>query len=114
MTMDRPVTDRTLPSLDSRLPSRCEIPADALQAPYASMQPETLLHHFQTRSGPRFFPLSRGSSAHVERADKILKKGRIVNLQAEGLDRLHFDAPGKTLRGAIEHVDAMPQLVHAN
>ena len=73
MTMNRPMTDRTLPSLDSRLPLSREIPADALQAPYASMQPEALLHHFQSRNGPRFFPLSRGSSAHVERADKILK-----------------------------------------
>jgi hypothetical protein len=46
---------------------------DFMREPYASMSADELLRYFQTRNGVRYFPLSHGSPAHVERAEKIVK-----------------------------------------
>ena len=50
-----------------------ETTLDFLSAPYTSMSADKLLSYFQTRNGVQYFPLSSGSPAHVERADKILR-----------------------------------------
>lgn len=58
---------------------------DWLKAPYASMSADALLSHFQTRNGVRYFPLSRGTQMHVERADKILKNEFAFNNEVHQL-----------------------------
>ncbi len=59
--MRSPATLNTIPTLDF------------LSAPYGAMPADELLSYFQARRTVRYFPLSRGTHMHVERAEKILK-----------------------------------------
>ena len=58
----------------SSRPTLNAVPAlEFLKTPYDSMSAEALLRYFQARSSVRYSPLSRGTPAHVERAEKILR-----------------------------------------
>ena len=50
-----------------------DVPPAFMREPYASMPPTELLAYFRSRVSVRYFSLSRGTPAHVERADKILE-----------------------------------------
>lgn len=60
-------------------------PLAFLSEPYASMSSDQLLRYFEDRNRSRYFALSDGSPAHVERADKILRNEFSFNNEAHHL-----------------------------
>lgn len=71
--MKHPITELDHHTVDSGISkTHTETPRAFLRQPYASMPSEMLLGYFRSRDSSQYFPLSRGSSSHVDRADQIL------------------------------------------
>ena len=72
--MKQPATERYLHNLQAGITkTQPETALAFLNEPYASMPLDLLLEHFETRNSARYFHLTHGTHAHVERAERILR-----------------------------------------